>query len=690
MSQGTPGRDALGQSTELSRRYAVLIELSRRMVSILDLKRLETYIVEQAVDLLNGDGGSLMLFDQKSGLLRVEAAAGLTSERAEEAAASRHKGVAEEVAERGAPVVLIGDLQEDSRFSKAGTRNDVKAAVSAPLKIGDDVLGVLNVNIVKDGATFTEADAEFLGTLANNAAIAIKNAGLYNQLEAAYDDLKEAEEQLTTLFEEAYDAILVIDPTTRRFQRVNGPAETLTGFSRHELLHMTADELKPNVDAPSLPDAVNEAIEKGAAYVHEAQVRTRDGAATPVDIRATCIDQQGAKVVQAFVHDISLRKKLQERLRRAEKMRAVGLMTSGVAHEFNNLFAGVLGNAQLLLREIDDDRQHYLLEMIEECAVAGAETVKKMQQFTRMGVDLGFESLDIKETVDRAVRLMEASPPKGVSADTIDIEISHEAAEPLTVRGNATDLGEALRHVLTNAFEACGDSGAITVRTKRLDHSAAVVIEDNGKGISDETLERAFEPFFSTKGTTGVGLGLSLAYGILRRHRGDITIDREEGERTTVQVVIPLAAQPKRSTPRQVLRQAGGRQARILGVDDERLIREVLRQMLTKLGHEVVCAASGEEAIDLAQKQDFDLVLTDYDMPGMSGEKVAQELRAIRPHTTIALITGWDASIDKDDIDGTAIDFVLSKPFQMDKLQELIAHALGQRKSANGQTPPDP
>ena len=599
MPQDSARHEASGPATELSRRYATLIELSRHMVSILDLQRLEDYIVEQAVDLLGGDDGSLMLYDEDSNTLKVHAACAPESAKASRARGSRNKGLAEDVAKGGSPVVLMGDLHQDSRFPTGGTRDDVKAAVSAPLRINDDVLGVLNVNIVQRDAGFTQADADFLGTLANNAAVAIQNARLYRQLGAAYDDLKRVQDQLSALFEGASDTILTGDPDVR---------------------------------------------------------------------------------------DIGRREKLEERLRRTERMRLVGLLSSGMAHQFNNLFGGILGIAQLLLREAKDERLARMLKMIEESSAAGAETVQKMHEFAQVAGDPGFESLDIKQALERAVQLVKAHPPSGTDAASIHVQIAHEDDRPMRVRGNPADLTDVFRYIFENAFEACADRGTILVQTKRADGGACVQIEDDGRGMSEDTLTNAFQPFFSTKGSAGVGVGLSVAYGIVHRHRGDITIDSRERESTVVHVTIPLAELPEQTPSRHLSAHAKGSHARVLAVDDERIIREVLCQMLGKAGHEVVPAASGKEAVEQLRKQDFDIVFTDYDMPAMSGERLADKAKSIQPSVVVVLITGWGSTIDEDEIQRSAVDFVLSKPFRETAIKAVVAAALDQRGASDSQT----
>ena len=301
-------------------------------------------------------------------------------------------------------MLLLGDLQHDERFQRLAARTDVKAAVSAPVTIAGDVAGVINVNIVDREATFTEADAEFLGTLANNAAIAIQNARLYAQVEEAFREIQKTQERLSALFESAYDAIFIVDGHTHRVDSVNARAVELTGFSREELLRKEDRDLNPSDDVPGLPEAVAEALATGSAFVGESQLATRLGDAAPVDISATRIDADGAPLVQAFVRDVSERKRLQARLGRAEQMKVVGQMASGVAHEFNNRFAGILGNAQLLLRDLQDERQQRLLAMIEESALAGTETVRKMQEFTRLRANTDLEFFDVREVVGRTLR----------------------------------------------------------------------------------------------------------------------------------------------------------------------------------------------------------------------------------------------------------------------------------------------
>lgn len=659
---------------------AALIEFGRNSVSMLTPKRLAEYIVEHAAKLLDAPDAALMLRDPATGMLKVEATWGPRSDEAARAETAGGTALAEEVLGRGSPVVVTPKAADlpPSR----DTRDHVRPAAAACVKTADMTLGAL---IVQRDAAFTRADVDLLQELADSAAVAIRNVALYTQVAEAYGDLERVQDQLAAFVGRTADAVLIVDPETRCLLGLNSHAEQLTQFKRQELLQMHDRDLRPQGESPGLPDAVDMACADGASFLHKARISAKCGPPALVDIDAVLVEHRGVRTVHAFVRATVHREELEARLRRTERMRLVGLLTSGLAHQLSGVLGGVLGIAQLLLREATDERSRRMLKMVEESATSGADTVKKVHEFARMEDDTGMGAVDIKEALDRAVCYLKAHPPSHARTDSMDVTVEHEDDRPLMVRGDVADLTDVFRYILENAFEACSPGGTVTIRTRRGDGTACMDIEDDGRGMSEDTLAKAFVPFFSTKDSAGSGLGLSIAYGMAHRHRGDITIESREIKGTTVHVSVPLHRLPERPRPPNVSTQSNRAKARVLAVDDERIILEVLCEMLRKAGHEVVSAVSGEDALLQLRRQEFDLVFTDYDMPAMSGERLAKEAKSIQPRTIVALLTGWGSTIDEDMVERSAVDFVLTKPFREVDIKEVVVSALRKRGASAAQ-----
>jgi len=668
--------DAARQGAKATQRLLALFDLSQRMVSILDLEKVEQYVVTTALELLGGDGGSLMLLDEAAGELRIEAAVGLDKGIESAAAIKLGEGISGWVAREGKPLLLLGDAGEDGRFSDVAARKDVKCAISVPLLIGERVLGVLNVSKATDTPGFGEDDVQLLSALANHAAIAIQNARLYSEIEHAYMELKAMQLRLTSLFEHANDAVLVIDSESFKIVKVNRQAEQLTGYGRDELTAMPVAQLSHPQAPNALENVVRQTVSGGSVHFDDTSLARKDGSRVSVRISASVVSYGESKVVQAFLGDITARKKLEEKLARAEKLRLMGEMARGMAHEFNNILGGILGNVQLMRRQVQDERLQKTLGIVEEAARHGAATVKRMQEFTQVRTDKEFEPVDLNQMIRDIVAEFRVSRKTRRRFDHVSVEVSEGQFAPGAVAGSPSDLREALTNILLNALEAIPDKGSIAVKTWSEEGAACVSVADTGVGMSDASAARIFEPFFSTKGRDG--LGLSVAYGIVRRHGGRIGFDTKEGQGTTFTVRIPLRAMaaPKATEAAQPVSAKG----RILVVDDEQLIRDVLEKMLTSAGHEVAKAGSVQDALAALERGRFDLVLTDLGMPGLSGWDLAKTVKARKDGTAVALITGWGVQLDEAKVAECGVDFVIGKPFEDRRLYELVAKAVANVK----------
>jgi CheY-like chemotaxis protein/anti-sigma regulatory factor (Ser/Thr protein kinase) len=251
------------------------------------------------------------------------------------------------------------------------------------------------------------------------------------------------------------------------------------------------------------------------------------------------------------------------------------------------------------------------------------------------------------------------------------VEVREDFADVGLALCNAAEVRDALTNLLFNAVDAMPQGGAITVRTRREGEEIVLAVEDTGVGMSDEVRERCLEPFFSTKGLHGTGLGLSMVHGIVERNRGRMTIDSQLGRGTTIRLF--LARAPESQAPTLPHAESGPpRRKRIVCVDDDIRILQSLEGMLRQLGHEVATTTSGAEAIDWVGTGRFDVLITDLGMPNVDGREVARSAKRLAPHTGVLLFTGWAdrLAIEGDFPEG--VDQVLGKPIAKQKLQQAI------------------
>ena len=404
---------------------------------------------------------------------------------------------------------------------------------------------------------------------------------------------------------------------------------------------------------------------------------------------ATALAAQGAVALENSRLYAELRAALatveesQQRIIRTERLRALGEMAGGVAHDFNNVLAVVVGRAQLMQRQIESPDLRRQLGIIERVAQDGAQTVRRIQEFARMRRTRPWQRVDLAELVREVVeatrpRWSDQAQARGV-AYAMRLDLSPVPA----VTGDPAELREGLLNLLFNALDAMPQGGSLTFSTGIDGDRVVCVVTDTGVGMIEEVRQRCFEPFFTTKAEQGTGLGLSIAYGIVTRHGGEIEVWSQPGEGSRFTVRLPIGAEIPASAPEPPLPRAGG-SARILVVEDEAAVRDMLVDVLAGQGHEVVARADGASALAHLDGPAFDLALVDLSMPGMSGWDVARGLRAVQPQVPIALVTGWGDQIDFGEARARGIDYLMAKPFNVDDMNRLVGGVLARAASADG------
>lgn len=251
---------------------------------------------------------------------------------------------------------------------------------------------------------------------------------------------------------------------------------------------------------------------------------------------------QNARLYQGSLAAYERLKHTQERMVQAEKLKALGELSAGVAHDFSNLLGGILGHAQLMLRDITDPKQRKRLEHIEQAARDGAETVERILEFTRTQPHRPFEPVDLNEVARQTVAMSRPRWENETRVYGTPLEVRLELGGIPFVEGHPVKLREVLTNILFNAVDAMPDGGAITIGTRHTDGTVLLSVRDTGLGIPEDIQSRIFDPFFSTKGTLGTGLGLSVAYGIIGQHGGHITVDSAPGVGSTFTLCFPALA----------------------------------------------------------------------------------------------------------------------------------------------------
>ncbi|HZN01271.1 MAG TPA: ATP-binding protein, partial [Pyrinomonadaceae bacterium] len=367
----------------------------------------------------------------------------------------------------------------------------------------------------------------------------------------------------------------------------------------------------------------------------------------------------------------------------AEKMAALGELSFGVAHNVNNTLTGILGRAQLLLRNsADSSKIESGLELIIKSAEDGAHIIRRIQDFARKRPSREFEIIPVAELLKDACEL--TRPRWEGRSDFAPIRFALHADSRAHVQGDPVELREVLVNMIYNAVDAMPSGGEVRLGTIETREHVILTIGDTGTGMGPEVKSRLFDPFFSTKGRKGTGMGLAVSFGIIRRHEGSIDVDSEPGRGTTFKISLPRVANtPSRIADRKITVETPAQhdKVRVLVVDDETPVRDVLIEALEAEGCEVLSAQSGDIALALYdQNQDsIDAVFTDIGMPEMSGWELVREIRARSRSVPLAIVSGWADAISVDVRNSVKADWVIAKPFDIDKISGIAQQIVGRK-----------
>jgi signal transduction histidine kinase/ActR/RegA family two-component response regulator len=433
----------------------------------------------------------------------------------------------------------------------------------------------------------------------------------------------------------------------------------------------------------------------------ELPIKGPEGSTRFGEIRAAQTEWEGEAATMVSVHDITNRRNLQEQLMQSQKMEAVGRLAGGIAHDFNNLLTAILGYSDLLLDTMArDSQQREDVKIIKKAAERAKGLTRQLLAFSRRQV-LQPTSLELCAVTDNMLQMLVRMIPE-------DIELKVEACnDPCRVFADAGQLEQIVMNLVVNARDAMEGAGHITISVNSTEITeaaaeeqvgaeagmyAVLAVADTGSGMPDDVKEKIFEPFFTTKDVgQGTGLGLSTVYGIVHDSGGFVTVESEIGVGTTFRIYLPLAKgdavmyEDTSSTKLPMASKTGGT---ILLVEDEMVVRELVKKVLTRFEYDVLVTESPDEALSVAAEYDgkIDLMLTDVVMPGLSGRQLADQISESRPHMKVLFMSGYtDDTVLKHGVRHEGMAF-LHKPFPpevlIEKIEQILIHG-----DASGMSP---
>ncbi|MCP4252369.1 MAG: response regulator [Candidatus Scalindua sp.] len=494
----------------------------------------------------------------------------------------------------------------------------------------------------------------------------------------------ESEIQKLTHAVEQSSSTIVITNTNGKIEYANPRFAELTGYTITEAIGKNPRVLKSGKTSPEVYEELWSTIKSGNEWKGEFCNKKKNGELYWESASISPVKNTEGVITNfiAVKDDITERKKMEDALLQSEKLKSIGTITAGISHEFNNLLAIISGNVQLLEEDYKDDKVlTNALCTIMKAADDGAEISSNMLKFTKTKPDTKeFISSDIISLIRQAIaftipRWKNEAQSRGVNYDMDQVGTTSVPR----IMCNPTEIREIFVNMINNALDAMPEGGRLSYSTWRVYDTVFVSITDKGLGMSEDVKKNIFDPFFSTKGVDGTGLGMSVAYGIVTRHGGKIDVASEAGLGTTFTMQFPAsnerASLIDASGPEQITSE---KDLRILVVDDEEDIRNILNQFLSRCGHKVKAVDNGADAINMVVDEGFDLVLCDLAMPNVCGYDVVKFLNGLKKRPKIGIVSGWDEKLDSKNNKELNVDFYLKKPFKYSELAKYIDEAFGE------------
>ena len=470
---------------------------------------------------------------------------------------------------------------------------------------------------------------------------------------------KHAEERLhifNELINNSNDTIFVVDPTSARILDVNRKATKNLGYSEDELLKMKVFDIHVDLLADNSWEEAIGNLGKRQFLLVEGQYRKKDGSEVTMEINVTLSKYIDREYIITVARDLTKRKELENKLNQSHKMEAIGRLAGGVAHDLNNLLTPIIGYSEMISLDPHIDRNvKQKLEIITKAGEGARDLVRQLLALSRKQM-LEYKSVDLNQVLEGFENLM-----RRTIREDIEIKIIKDS-KSRPVMADVGQIEQVIMNLLVNAADAMPEGGLVTIETSlaeldensgiqpesKTGHFMMLSVSDTGCGMDEDTQSQIFEPFFSTKGELGTGLGLATVYGIVKQHNGNIWVYSEPGQGSTFKIYLPVTEQAavKDEAPPMDPADLNGTET-ILLVEDNNEVRSTAVTILEQLGYSVLIAENGTEAVEMmsTKGQTVHLLLTDVVMPGMNGKELYAALAGSYPSLKVLYMSGYTDNI---------------------------------------------
>lgn len=698
---------------EISTFYNISQELS----GILNLEELLSRIIINLKPLVPFTSGGILIYNQNLNALEVKAYLGPKLDEFK-GMVEVGRGITGYCFKQKKPII-VNDVRKDSRYIPGAP--EILSEIAVPLFYQNEVIGVLNLESSRLNE-YTEEHLRILNSFASLSAIAIRNAMLFEEIKKRAEEMRVLNEissvsistldlrKLYKILSEKIMKIFNVDtyylaicdierdevsfpvfldrgkPLRVKPIKISQTSGLTAWIIRNKKPIMFNDYEKERESLPVRAIIITKPAQSyiGVPIILKNKVlgvisiqsyKKNAFSSWHLDLLNTianhiALSLENARLFKDVKETLKKLKASQAKLVQTEKMRALGIVSAGIAHQFNNILSAILARAQLLSKRTNDPEFKRNLEIIEKASLGGAEIIRRLLGFSKTS-EKKVEIVNVKNSIEEAIELTEVKWRNEAEAMGKRIEMRKELGEGLFVKGNSSELREAIVNIILNSVDAIKKEGFIDISAYLSGKNVLIGIRDNGIGIPPSQLDKVFDPFFTTKGISGTGLGLSYVYGVVKKFKGDIKIESKEGEGTTVLIKLPRVR--KKIEEKEKFEKVEKIPLKILVIEDEEHVIDLIEEILKINGHHVVLARSGVEGISKFEKENFDLVMTDLGLPGISGWEVAEKIRKINPDVRIGIITGWNIKGEIERIKNLNIDFVITKPFKIEDLLSVLS-----------------
>jgi PAS domain S-box-containing protein len=664
--------------------------------SSLKLDQVFVAVLEEVRRLMEVMGASIWLIEEGTEELVCKQAAGNYGETLVGWRLASGEGLVGWVARHGKSLIAQETSDDERHYKEFDLLigMDMRSILSVPLSVKGDVIGVLQV-VDSQTKRFNKKHLELLEPLAGSAAIAIENARLYEKAQQEIsirkqteEALRESENKYRTVLEANPDSVIVYNKAGK-VTYLNPTFTNVFGWTLEECLGKRMDMFIPKKDRSETHEMIRKLLDGRNLLAIQTHQKTKSGDIIPVSISSAIFcdseNQPAGSVVN--LRDIREQKKLEAQIHQAQKMEAIGTLAGGIAHDYNNLLMGILGNTSLMAFDLKSDHPHSeRLKNIEKYVQSGADLTKQLLGLAKGG-KYEVKPLDVNDVMEKSSEMFNRTKK--------EIRIHSDFQKDLwNVEADRSQIEQVLLNLYVNAGQAMPEGGELYLKTENviLDDSytqyfslkggdyVKISVTDTGTGMDDNIKKRIFDPFFTTKDIgRGTGLGLASAYGIIKNHGGIINVYSMIDKGSTFNIFLPASTKEVKkdmSVNQKTLKGTGT----ILLIDDEEMIIDVGSQILASLGYMPLLAKSGKEAIDVYEKNKdrIVMVILDMIMPGMGGGETYDRLKSIDPEIRVLLSSGYSIDGQASEIIDRGCNGFIQKPFNVIQLSRKIREVLGE------------